>query len=115
MRRLKRVREQLDKLDGLMFEEADPKRLKEYADASARLSDQEFKLAGRPNPGSRRPAQERASKGRDAGAWLAEPMPATVAPVANPVIIPQVPEPARATPEPEPIRPPGTPDRAEYL
>ena len=78
-RRLKRVREQLDRVDDLMISEDDPKRLKELADASARLSDQEFKLAGRPSPGSRRPAQERTPAAQDAGAWIVESSPAPVA------------------------------------
>ena len=79
-RRLKRVREQLDRVDDLMISEDDPKRLKELADASARLSDQEFKLAGRPSPGSRRPAQERVPSAQDAGAWIMD-APAPVAQV----------------------------------
>jgi hypothetical protein len=74
------VREQLDRVDDLMISEDDPKRLKELADASARLSDQEFKLAGRPSPGSRRPAQERVPSAQDAGAWIMD-APAPVAQV----------------------------------
>jgi hypothetical protein len=57
-RRLKRVRDQLDRLDGIAAEETDPKRIKELADATTRLSEQERVLAGRPLPGSRRPAAE---------------------------------------------------------
>jgi hypothetical protein len=79
-RRLNRVREQLDKIDAMAFEENDPKRLKELADASARLSDQEFKLAGRPSPGSRRPPTDKAQR---AGAWgELQPALPQVAPVA---------------------------------
>jgi hypothetical protein len=77
-RRLKRVRDQLSRIDTELetCPLKDSKRLKELADASARLSDQEFKLAGRPSPGSRRPAQERAPSTQDAGAWIVEAKPA---------------------------------------
>jgi hypothetical protein len=78
------VREQLDRLDALMVEEADPKRLKELADASARLSAQEFALAGRPMPGSRRPAPEsKRQVANPAGPWLPATMPT---PVDEPMI-----------------------------
>ena len=80
-RRLNRVREQLDKIDAMAFEENDPKRLKELADASARLSDQEFKLAGRPSPGSRRPPTDKVQR---AGSWgELQPALPQVAPVAQ--------------------------------
>jgi hypothetical protein len=49
------VREQLERLDALASIETDPKRLKELADASARLSAQEFDLAGRPKSGTTKP------------------------------------------------------------
>lgn len=60
--RLARVRAQLVRLDAMMDREADPKRFKELAEASARLSDQEGWLANRPKPGSRRPAPERGER-----------------------------------------------------
>ena len=60
-RRLMRVREQLEKLDDIAKNEKDTKRLKELADATTRLSEQERILAGRPLPGSRRPASDRGS------------------------------------------------------
>ena len=62
--RLRRLRDQLDRVDALMVGEKDSKRLKELADASARLSAQEFALAGRPMPGTLRPAAEGARGGR---------------------------------------------------
>ncbi len=111
--RLRRVREQLDKIDAMAFEENDPKRLKELADASARLSDQEFKLAGRPSPGSRRPPTDKAQR---AGAWgELQPALPQVAPVSQvaqvqlPVQVQQArpmgweyDEPKAAIPEPTP-------------
>ena len=65
-RRLMRVRSQLSRIDTELetCSLKDSKRLKELTDASARLSDQEFKLAGRPSPGSRRPKDEADPKRR---------------------------------------------------
>ena len=59
-RRLSRVRAQLDELDDLMASLArrrrpDTKKLKELAEATARLQVQEQQLAGRPGPGTLRP------------------------------------------------------------
>ena len=56
--RLKRVRAQLAKVDAMIEQEDDPQRLDRLASAQARLSVQEFALAGRPMPGSRRPGRE---------------------------------------------------------
>lgn len=63
-RRLLRVREQLEKLDALAAGEKDTKRLKELADATTRLSEQERILAGRPLPGSRRPSSDKQERRR---------------------------------------------------
>jgi hypothetical protein len=63
-RRLMRVREQLEKLDALAAGEKDTKRLKELADATTRLSEQERILAGRPLPGSRRPSSDKQERRR---------------------------------------------------
>lgn len=60
--RLIRVREQLEKIDSMMAEETDPQRLDRLASAQARLSVQEFALANRPMPGSRRPGRETPTK-----------------------------------------------------
>jgi hypothetical protein len=81
-RRLSRVRAQLDGLDALIVKESDPKRLKCLCDASARLSTQEFALAGRPLPGSRRPKEGR--EPRSAG-WieLQPALPGLPSPVPN--------------------------------
>ena len=57
--RLNRVRAQLDKLDRMMISELDPAKLDRIASAQARLAEQERILAGRPLPGSRKPAQDR--------------------------------------------------------
>ena len=54
--RLMRVRKQLDRLDELASEETDPKRCKEFADATSRLQEQERQLAGRPLPGTLKPS-----------------------------------------------------------
>jgi len=54
--RLSRVRAQLDRIDAMVINETDPKRLNDLACASMRLADQERKLAGRPDPGSYRPS-----------------------------------------------------------
>ena len=45
--------------------------MRDLADAQHKLSEQERILAGRPLPGSKKPAPERATKAREAGAWLA--------------------------------------------
>ena len=81
-RRLRRVQTQLERLDEMMLEETDPKRLKELADASARMSTQEFALAGRPLPGTKRPAAEGGRRGRLDSSLLIEDMP--VAQVVSP-------------------------------
>jgi hypothetical protein len=61
-RRLVRVRKQLERLDDMMERERDPQKLDRLASAQARLSVQEFALAGRPMPGSRRPAREKPAR-----------------------------------------------------
>ena len=77
-RRLARVRVQLDLVDKRITEQANAKTLDGQSlnwlcSAQERLAEQERILAGRPLPGSRRPAQDRAPR-PDAGAWLAEPL-----------------------------------------
>lgn len=66
-RRLMRVRDQLERLDALASGVRDTKRLKELADATTRLSEQERILAGRPLPGSRRPREDRT---RVSAGWI---------------------------------------------
>ena len=56
LRRLARVRLQLDRLDAMIQTETDPQRLDRLASAQAKLAEQERQLAGRPLPGSLRPA-----------------------------------------------------------
>ena len=93
-RRLTRVREQLERLDRMAAKEDDPKRIKELADATTRLSEQERILDGRPMPGSRRPTD----KVQRAGTWgELQPALPQVAPVAQvaPVQPPAPVQPAR--------------------
>jgi len=61
--RLARVRKQLERIDAMIEKERDPQKLDRLASAQARLSVQEFALAGRPMPGSRRPGREKAKGG----------------------------------------------------
>jgi hypothetical protein len=93
LRRLNRVREQLDKLDALASGEKDTKRLKELADATTRLSEQERILAGRPLPGSRRPKEGR--EPRSAGWIELQPALPGQLPATSPVTQVQVATPAR--------------------
>jgi hypothetical protein len=81
-RRLTRVREQLERLDRMAAEENDPKRIKELADATTRLSEQERILDGRPMPGSRRPTNDKVPRGTWAELQPALPQVAPVAQVA---------------------------------
>ena len=86
-RRLARVRAQLDRLDDELAECSleDSKRIKELTDAQLRLSEQERILAGRPLPGSRRPAAERAPRlGASAPAYEPVPIPVPIAQPAQP-------------------------------
>ena len=62
LKRLARVRTQLEKLDDMFDQERDPQKLDRLASAQARLAKQEQELAGRPLPGSRRPARERPAR-----------------------------------------------------
>jgi len=72
IKRLSRVRAHLDRIDALLAEESDPKRLKELAEASHKLAEQERVLDNRPLPGSRRPAPSSKSLTAPAssGPWL---------------------------------------------
>ena len=78
--RLNRVRIQLDQLDSAITRETgkqqpDGQRLNWLASAQERLAEQERILAGRPLPGSRRPAQERASRQQTSGVLSPVPIP----------------------------------------
>jgi hypothetical protein len=57
LKRLERVRAQLSKIDTMLEEEVDPAKLDRLAACQARLAEQERLLAGRPLPGSNRPAK----------------------------------------------------------
>jgi hypothetical protein len=79
--RLVRVREQLTKLDAMIEAEEDAQKLDRLASASAKLSEQERVLDGRPLPGSRRPPTDKAQR---AGTWgELQPALPQVAPVAQ--------------------------------
>ena len=84
LRRLARVRGQLDKLDGMIEHELDPQKLDRLASAQMRLAEQERILDGRPLPGSRRPAQDRAPRADSARPLPLVPPVAVVAPVEAP-------------------------------
>ena len=62
VKRLARVRAILERLDRMAARVKDAQELAWLATASARLSDQEFDLSGRPKPGHRRPGPERAPR-----------------------------------------------------
>ena len=64
-KRLGRVRLQIDQLDAMLLAERDPQALDRLAAASARLSEQERILAGRPLPGSHRPTKAPRAKQGD--------------------------------------------------
>jgi hypothetical protein len=59
LRRLARLRKQLDRLDAMVEGETDPQRLERLASAGFRLAEQERVLANRPLPGSRRPPPQK--------------------------------------------------------
>ena len=86
--RLMRVRKQLDRLDALAAEETDPKRCKEFADATSRLQEQERQLANRPLPGTLKPSQPKAQRTR------ATPEPTLAQPTA------EQPKPTQGNPRP---------------
>jgi hypothetical protein len=62
VKRVMRVRAQLDRIDRMMMEEDNPQAIDRLAAAMARLSEQERILAGRPLPGSHRPSKPRSTK-----------------------------------------------------
>ena len=63
LERLARVRAILERLDRMAARGKDAQELAWLATASARWSEQEFDLSGRPKPGHRRPGPERAPRG----------------------------------------------------
>lgn len=64
--RLACVRAHLDRLDKMLQTEKDPRDLDRLASATARLSEQERLLAGRPLPGAHRPDLQQVAKGKSA-------------------------------------------------
>ena len=93
--RLERVRLQLDRVDAMMLTEDDPQRLDRLASAQMRLSEQERILAGRPLPGSRKPAPDRADRRQGRAIVIYdEPLPvvscASAAVPAQPIALPPV-------------------------
>ena len=83
-RKLARIRGQIDRVEGLLDAACEPQAVDRFANALTRLYDLERVLAGRPLPGSKRPAPERATKAREAGAWLALTDPAPLAQAETP-------------------------------
>jgi hypothetical protein len=70
----------LTKLDAMIEAEKDAQKLDRLASASAKLSEQERILDGRPLPGSRRPTSDKVPR----GAWVElQPSLPQVAPVAQ--------------------------------
>jgi hypothetical protein len=63
--RLARVRERIDRVDGLLAEAVDPLDLDRLARALSTLAELERVLDGRPLPGSRRPGKERGNSSAD--------------------------------------------------
>jgi hypothetical protein len=61
-KRIKRVRAQLERLDQLLATEDNPQAIDRIASASARISEQERILSGRPLPGSQRPRLAKPAK-----------------------------------------------------
>lgn len=61
--RIARIRAQLDRLDEMLLDETDPQKLSWLATCTAKLSEQERILAGRPNPGHLRPSAPRRNGG----------------------------------------------------
>src|SRR5262249_13188999 len=62
LKRLARVRAQLDRIDRMIQSETDPAKLDRLAAASMRLSDQECAVADRPKPCNRKPSPRRAAQ-----------------------------------------------------
>lgn len=79
--RLEQVREQLNRVTGLLAKSTDALDVERYARAMAALNTIEFALAGRPLPGSLRPTAAAARKTLDFRGTLTAPAPA---PPANP-------------------------------
>lgn len=109
LRRLNRVRIQLDLIDKAIEREGgkqcvDAQRLNWFCSAQERLAEQERVMAGRPLPGSRRPREDR---GPRSGSWSVEAQPLGVALVGQ---APQ-PPPAAATPVPASAAPCQTKDQ----
>ena len=62
VRKLARVREQIDSVEKLLDAATEPQAVDRFANALTRLYDLERILAGRPLPGSRRPTEDRAPR-----------------------------------------------------
>lgn len=105
-RRLGRVRRQLDRIDRMMTEENDPARLDRLASAQARLSVQEFALAGRPMPGMLRPSSGRPAREPARSIAPLGPSVQPAAPAPSPPPDPPTPPPAQPTTDNTPPLPP---------
>ena len=69
-RKLARIRDQIDRVERLLDDADEPQAVDRFANALTRLYDLERILDGRPLPGSRKPAPERATRDAQPGAWL---------------------------------------------
>lgn len=83
LRRLTRVRGQLDRLDVMMQTETDPQKLDRLASAQAKLAEQERQLAGRPLPGSLRPSNRPTAGGMIEQPQTSAPGPSSTPPVQS--------------------------------
>ena len=84
-KKLLRVRKQLARLDDLLDEEDEPALIDRLASAIGRLSEIERNLAGRPLPGSRKPAPDRPDRRQSrTGIMLDDPAQPPTMPAPNP-------------------------------
>ena len=86
VRKLVRIRDQINRVEGLLDEATEPQAVDRFANALTRLYDLERILAGRPLPGSRRPAPDGKQRGQPSAArpWVpvVAPEPGPSAPTA---------------------------------
>ena len=123
VRRLHRVRAQLDQLDAAITRETakdhpDGQRLNWLASAQERLAEQERQLAGRPLPGSFRPREDRSARSQSPIYDNSPPVPvvhmqpapvSAPVPVSGPVLSSRSPTKADEQPVVQPPAPPPPP------
>ena len=94
VRKLARVRGQIDAVEKLLDAATEPQAVDRFANALTRLYDLERILAGRPLPGSRRPPAERATSRRGGPVGIVDDQP-TAPSVHTPATPPAPVQPAR--------------------